>query len=44
MVRSLKRIYLLEGDYRVYPGHGAETRLSTEKNTNPYLRRFKGEL
>lgn len=44
MVRSLKRLYLLDGDYRVFPGHGSETVLSTEKITNPYLRRFKGEL
>ena len=44
MVRSLRRLYLLGDDFRVYPGHGDETRLSTEKTTNPYLRRFKGEL
>ncbi|MBR4626291.1 MAG: MBL fold metallo-hydrolase [Ruminococcus sp.] len=44
MVQSLRKIYLLDGDYDVYPGHGGETRLSTEKLSNPYLRRFKGEL
>lgn len=35
---SLGRLAKLEGEYRVCPGHGPETTLSWEKQTNPYLR------
>ncbi len=31
---SLYRLAALEGDYRVYPGHGGTTRLSTERANN----------
>ena len=37
MVSSLARLAALEEDYAVYPGHGSLTRLSIEKETNPYL-------
>ena len=35
---SLKRLAGLSGDYDVYPGHGDATKLSFERNFNPYLR------
>ena len=35
---SLKRLADLNGDYEVYPGHGDVTKLSFERNFNPYLR------
>ena len=45
MSKSLKRIVTLEGDWRVYPGHGPETRLSQERWTNPFLLSLEpGEL
>jgi len=34
---SLARLAALEQDYRVLPGHGEDSLLSFEKNTNPYL-------
>lgn len=34
---SLRRLAGLEGDYRVYPGHGNSTTLSAEKRYNPYM-------
>ena len=36
--KSLKRLADLSGDYDVYPGHGDATKLSFERNFNPYLR------
>ena len=38
IVKSLKRIASLEGEYYIYPGHGEATMLSYEKNFNPYLK------
>lgn len=37
LLESLKLLTALEGDYKVYPGHGASTRLSVEKANNIYL-------
>nr|BAL56326.1 metallo-beta-lactamase family protein [uncultured Acetothermia bacterium]BAL60132.1 metallo-beta-lactamase family protein [Candidatus Acetothermum autotrophicum] len=37
MVRSLKRILALPGDYTIYAGHGPVTKLSVERWTNPFL-------
>lgn len=37
MVRSLKRILALPGDYTIYSGHGPVTQLSVERWTNPFL-------
>ena len=37
-LRSLKRIAELPGDYDVYPGHDMSTRLSAEREYNPYMR------
>ena len=36
--KSLKRLAALSGDYDVYPGHGDATKLSFERNFNPYMR------
>ncbi len=37
MLKSLKRLYNIERDYDVYPGHGEKTTLSREKMYNPYM-------
>jgi glyoxylase-like metal-dependent hydrolase (beta-lactamase superfamily II) len=38
MLSSLKRLGALEGDYRVFPGHGEGSTLDDERRYNPYLR------
>lgn len=38
MVISLKKLYMLEGEYRVFPGHGEKTTLEYERKTNSYLK------
>ena len=38
MRKSLKKLYTLAGDYRVFPGHAQATTLEYERKTNPYLR------
>ena len=38
MRKSLKKLYDLAGDYRVFPGHAQATTLDYERKTNPYLR------
>lgn len=35
---SLCRLAALEGDYRVFPGHGSATTLAQERAANPYMR------
>ena len=35
---SLQKLIALEGDYRVFPGHGEDTTLDFERKTNPYMR------
>jgi len=37
-INSLKKIASIEGEYEVYPGHGPATRLSFEKQFNPYIK------
>ncbi len=37
ILKSLRRLSSLEGDFRVYPGHGELTTLAEEKRYNPYL-------
>lgn len=37
MLASLKELAALEGNYRVFPGHGPETDLDYERKTNPYI-------
>ena len=38
ILRSLKRLHDLEGDYNVLPGHDAVSVLSEERKYNPYMR------
>lgn len=40
LFESLEKLSALEDDYRVLPGHGPETKLSTEKKYNPFLSSF----
>jgi len=35
--QSLEKIKAMTGNYRIFPGHGDETTLEIEKQTNPYL-------
>ncbi len=37
MRRSLEKISAIEGDYRIYCGHGEPTTLSFEKENNPFM-------
>lgn len=38
MMNSLKKLSLIEGEYRVCPGHNSESTLSFEKSNNPYMK------
>lgn len=38
MMRSLKKLRALDGDYAVYPGHDIPTTLEDERRYNPYMR------
>lgn len=38
MLRSLKRLHDLEGDYHVLPGHEGASTLEEERRHNPYVR------
>jgi len=40
MMDSLRRLCALEGDYKLYPGHGSTTTLERERQTNIYLKRI----
>ena len=40
MEQSLKRLASLNGDYKLYPGHGPTTTLERERTSNVYLRHF----
>ncbi|MDE6028931.1 MAG: MBL fold metallo-hydrolase [Clostridiales bacterium] len=37
LVSSIKRLFALDGDYKVYPGHGKSTTLDYERKNNPYV-------
>lgn len=39
MLKSLKRLAALEGDYIVYPGHDRQSTLEFERTNNPYMNR-----
>ena len=41
MKKSLKRLYDLDGDFDVYPGHEEFTTLDDERRDNPYMRYWK---
>ena len=38
LLRSLKRLYELPGDYEVYPGHMQSTTLDKERRFNPFMK------
>ncbi len=38
MLSSLKKLYAIDGDFKVYPGHEGTSTLSYEKQTNPYMK------
>ena len=44
LLRSLLRLYNLEGDFEVYPGHAEVTSLDYERNFNYYMKYAKNEL
>ena len=37
MYESIKKLFALDKDYKVYPGHGDSTTLLREKQTNPFI-------
>ena len=37
LMKSIKRLFALNGDYAVCPGHGASTMLDFERKNNPYV-------
>ncbi len=37
MMKSLKLLYEIDGDYKVLPGHGGATSLEYERKRNPYI-------
>jgi glyoxylase-like metal-dependent hydrolase (beta-lactamase superfamily II) len=37
MIKSLKKLSEIQGEYKVYPGHGDFSSLSFEKSNNPYM-------
>ncbi len=41
MAQSLRRLASMDGDYKVWPGHGSATTLSREKAENFYLKHIK---
>ena len=38
LMNSIEKLKSLDGDYKIYPGHGSSSRLSHEKENNIYLR------
>lgn len=41
LLQSVASLAALEGDYKVYPGHGEATALEYERRNNPYIIRHK---
>lgn len=41
MLKSLEKLYNLDGNYKIFTGHGDSTELEYEKQTNPYFRSFR---
>lgn len=42
MLKSLKRLHDMKGDYKVLPGHDAISTLADERAWNPYMRQATG--
>ncbi|MDE7167649.1 MAG: MBL fold metallo-hydrolase [Clostridia bacterium] len=38
LINSIKKLAALDGDYKIYCGHGEDSTLSRERSYNPYLR------
>lgn len=38
MLESIKRLYKMDGDYNIYPGHNRSTTMEYEKRRNRYMR------
>ncbi|MBR5527430.1 MAG: MBL fold metallo-hydrolase [Clostridia bacterium] len=38
IIDSLKRVLTLDGNYKIFPGHGCSTTVETEQRSNPYYR------
>ena len=38
ILKSLKKLANLKGDYKVYPGHFQSTTLEAERKNNPYMK------
>ncbi|MDE5667330.1 MAG: MBL fold metallo-hydrolase [Clostridia bacterium] len=38
LIKSVKHLAALDGDYKIYAGHGEDTTLSRERAYNPYIR------
>lgn len=38
LTESIKKLYALDGNYTVYPGHGQSTELDFERANNPYVK------
>ena len=39
MINSILKLNTIEGNYKIYPGHGEFTTLDYEKNNNIYFRK-----
>lgn len=44
MIRSLKKLSQIEGNYTVYPGHGEFTTLQYERTNNPYMSNYYEDI
>jgi glyoxylase-like metal-dependent hydrolase (beta-lactamase superfamily II) len=44
LLKSLRRLYALEGDFEVYPGHADSSTLSRERSFNYFMKRATGEI
>lgn len=38
LIKSIKKLLILDGEYKVYPGHGEATTLRHEQKYNPYVK------
>ena len=38
IINSVKKLYNLKKDYRILPGHGAESNLQFERENNPFMK------